>query len=32
MSATTTDDFSYRLIFFLDKKDEIYHYSLNEHP
>jgi hypothetical protein len=24
------DDFSYRLIF--DKKVEIYHYSLKEHP
>ena len=23
---------SYRLIFYLDKKDEIYHYSSKEHP
>jgi hypothetical protein len=26
------DDPSYRLIFDLDKKDEIYHYSSKEHP
>ena len=26
------DDSSYRLFFQLDKKDEIYHYSLKEHP
>ena len=26
------DNFSYRLIFYLDKKDEIYHYSSKEHP
>jgi hypothetical protein len=26
------DNSSYRLIFYLDKKDEIYHYSSKEHP
>jgi hypothetical protein len=26
------DDSSYRLIFYLGKKDEIYHYSSKEHP
>jgi hypothetical protein len=26
------DDSRYRLIFYLDKKDEIYHYSSKEHP
>jgi hypothetical protein len=26
------DNSSYRLIFYPDKKDEIYHYSLKEHP
>jgi hypothetical protein len=26
------DDSSYRLIFYPDKKDEIYHYSSKEHP
>jgi hypothetical protein len=26
------DDSSYRLIFYLDKKDEIYHYRSKEHP
>jgi hypothetical protein len=26
------DDSSYRLIFYLDKKDEIHHYSSKEHP
>jgi hypothetical protein len=26
------DDSSYRLIFYLDKKDEIYHYSSKENP
>jgi hypothetical protein len=26
------DDFSYRLICYLDRKDEIYHYSSKEHP
>jgi hypothetical protein len=26
------DDSSYRLIFYLDKKDEIYHYSSKERP
>ena len=28
----TIDNSSYRLIFYLDKKDEIYHYSSKEHP
>ena len=26
------DNSYYRLIFYLDKKDEIYHYSSKEHP
>jgi hypothetical protein len=26
------DDSRYRLFFYLDKKDEIYHYSSKEHP
>ena len=26
------DNSSYRLIFYPDKKDEIYHYSSNEYP
>jgi hypothetical protein len=26
------DNSSYRLIFYPDKKDEIYHYSSKEHP
>ena len=26
------DNSSYRLIFYLDKKDKIYHYSSKEHP
>jgi hypothetical protein len=26
------DDSSYRLIFYPDKKDEIYHFSSKEHP
>jgi hypothetical protein len=26
------DDSNYSLIFYLDKKDEIYHYSSKEHP
>ena len=26
------DNLSYRLFFYLDKKDEIYHYCSKEHP
>jgi hypothetical protein len=26
------DNCSYRVIFYLDKKDEIYHYNSKEHP
>jgi hypothetical protein len=26
------DDSSYRIIFYPDKKDKIYHYSSKEHP
>jgi hypothetical protein len=32
LKCSYTDDSSYRLIFYLDKKDEIYHYSSKEHP
>ena len=30
--TTSLDNSSYRLIFYLEKKDEIYHYSSKEHP
>jgi hypothetical protein len=30
--AVTIDNSSYRPIFYLDKKDEIYHYRPKEHP
>ena len=32
ISVDLMDDSSYRLIFYLDKKDEIYHYSSKERP
>jgi hypothetical protein len=32
MQEQSIDNSSYRLIFYLDKKDEIYHYSSKEHP
>jgi hypothetical protein len=32
ISCRPMDDPSYRLIFYLDKKDEIYHYGSKEHP
>jgi hypothetical protein len=32
LQYSTMDDSSYRLIFYLEKKDEIYHYSSKEHP